>query len=56
MIEFNENFKTYTCPHCGCKQSFIQRCDKLSAQKAISAALNNGMILGQEACIDLYIY
>lgn len=55
MIEFNENFKTYTCPHCGCKQSFIQRCDKLTAKKALTDAINNGLALGKEACIDLYV-
>lgn len=55
MIDFNETAMTYTCPHCGCRQSFARRYDKLSALNALNEYVSYGGEWRQEACIDLYI-
>lgn len=54
MIEFSDDFKTYTCPYCGCKQSFDGRYEMLSAKESIQKFIL-GQIGCQDACIDLYV-
>lgn len=54
MIDFNENFKTYTCPHCGCRQSFDgKHYDKLSASNAFRNTIN-GTILSLQRNVKRY--